>query len=126
MSAPGNVRRGGENGTQPASDGLGAVFSRHKREKADAQGAPASSTASRRLLDFDLGTGGFELFLEFFGFVFGDTFLDGLGRTVDQILNGSVLPAIAEAVLARMAEGEPIASIRVGASKQGQFKYTIK
>ena len=54
------------------------------------------------------------------------TEVDAGARNVDQILNGSVLPAIAEAVLARMAEGEPIASIRVGASKQGQFKYTIK
>ena len=54
------------------------------------------------------------------------TEVDSGARNVDQILNGSVLPAIAEAVLARMAEGEPIASIRVGASKQGQFKYTIK
>ena len=36
------------------------------------------------------------------------------------------LPAIAEAVLARMADGEPITSIRVSAGKQGQFKYTIR
>ena len=54
------------------------------------------------------------------------TEVDSGARNVDQILNGSVLPAIAEAVLARLADGEPVASIRVGASKQGQFKYTIK
>eukprot|EP01133_Synstelium_polycarpum_P022633 gene22633-27146_t len=54
------------------------------------------------------------------------TEVDTGARNVDQILNGTVLPAIAEAVLARMADGEPIASIRVGASKQGQFKYTIR
>ena len=54
------------------------------------------------------------------------TEVDSGARNVDQILNGSLLPAIAEAVLARMAEGEPVASIRVSASKQGQFKYTIK
>ncbi|NHQ92905.1 type VI secretion system ATPase TssH [Janthinobacterium lividum] len=54
------------------------------------------------------------------------TEVDSGARNVDQILNGSLLPAIAEAVLARMAEGEPVASIRVSASKQGQFKYTIR
>ncbi|PHV16579.1 type VI secretion system ATPase TssH [Janthinobacterium sp. BJB303] len=54
------------------------------------------------------------------------TEVDSGARNVDQILNGSVLPAIAEAVLARMAEGEPVTSIRVGAGKQGQFKYTIR
>ena len=54
------------------------------------------------------------------------TEVDSGARNVDQILNGSLLPAIAEAVLARMAEGEPIASIRVSAGKQGQFKYTIR
>ena len=54
------------------------------------------------------------------------TEVDSGARNVDQVLNGSLLPAIAEAVLARMAEGEPIASIRVSAGKQGQFKYAIK
>jgi len=54
------------------------------------------------------------------------TEVDSGARNVDQILNGSVLPEIAEAVLVRMAGGEPVASIRVSANKQGQFKYTIK
>ncbi|MFZ4875330.1 type VI secretion system ATPase TssH [Janthinobacterium sp. Mn2066] len=54
------------------------------------------------------------------------TEVDSGARNVDQILNGSVLPEIAEAVLTRMAGGAPVASIRVGASKSGQFKYTIK
>jgi len=54
------------------------------------------------------------------------TEVDSGARNVDQILNGSVLPEIAEAVLARMAAGEPIASIRGSANKSGQFKYTIK
>ncbi|MEG1327765.1 MAG: AAA family ATPase, partial [Janthinobacterium sp.] len=54
------------------------------------------------------------------------TEVDSGARNVDQILNGSLLPAIAEAVLARMADGEPVASIRVSANKQGQFKYTIR
>jgi type VI secretion system protein VasG len=45
---------------------------------------------------------------------------------VDHILNGTLLPAIADAVLARMGEGVAIASIKVSAGRQGQFKYTIK
>jgi type VI secretion system protein VasG len=54
------------------------------------------------------------------------TEVDSGARNVDHILNGSVLPEIAEAVLARMAAGEAVASIRVGANRQGQFKYAIK
>jgi type VI secretion system protein VasG len=54
------------------------------------------------------------------------TEVDSGARNVDHILNGSLLPAIAEAVLARMADGVAIASIKAGASRLGQFKYTIK
>jgi len=54
------------------------------------------------------------------------TEVDSGARNVDHILNGSLLPEIAEAVLERMAQGAAIARIKVGASKQGQFKYTIK
>jgi type VI secretion system protein VasG len=54
------------------------------------------------------------------------TEVDSGARTVDNILNGTLLPEIAESVLARMAEGAAIAKIKVGANKQGQFKYTIK
>ncbi|MQA39497.1 type VI secretion system ATPase TssH [Rugamonas aquatica] len=54
------------------------------------------------------------------------TEVDSGARNVDHILNGSLLPEIAEAVLQRMSEGVAITRIRVGASKQGQFKYTIK
>jgi type VI secretion system protein VasG len=54
------------------------------------------------------------------------TEVDSGARNVDHILNGTLLPAIAEAVLARMADGVAIASIKAGASRQGQFKYTIK
>ncbi len=54
------------------------------------------------------------------------TEVDSGARNVDNILNGTLLPEIAESVLARMAEGAPIAKIKVGASKQGQFKYTVK
>ena len=54
------------------------------------------------------------------------TEVDSGARNVDHILNGSLLPEIAEAVLGKMAQGAAIARIKVGASKQGQFKYTIK
>ncbi|KAB8060142.1 type VI secretion system ATPase TssH [Janthinobacterium violaceinigrum] len=54
------------------------------------------------------------------------TEVDSGARNVDHILNGSLLPEIAESVLAKMAEGLAISKIKVSASKQGQFKYTIK
>ncbi|MBA5639488.1 type VI secretion system ATPase TssH [Duganella sp. LX20W] len=54
------------------------------------------------------------------------TEVDSGARSVDHILNGTLLPEIAEAVLARMAEGTAIARIKAGAGRNGQFKYTIK
>jgi type VI secretion system protein VasG len=54
------------------------------------------------------------------------TEVDSGARNVDHILNGSLLPEIAESVLARMAEGAAISKIKVSANKQGQFKYTVK
>ncbi|TFW18584.1 type VI secretion system ATPase TssH [Duganella callida] len=54
------------------------------------------------------------------------TEVDSGARNVDNILNGTLLPEIAEAVLARMAEGAAIAKIKVSANKAGQFKYTVK
>jgi type VI secretion system protein VasG len=54
------------------------------------------------------------------------TEVDSGARNVDHILNGSLLPEIAEAVLARMAEGTPISKIKAGANRQGQFKYSVK
>ena len=54
------------------------------------------------------------------------TEVDSGARNVDHILNGSLLPEIAEAVLARMAEGAAIARIKASANRQGQFKYTVK
>ena len=54
------------------------------------------------------------------------TEVDSGARNVDHILNGSLLPEIAEAVLEKMAQGAAIARIKVGAGKQGQVKYTIK
>jgi type VI secretion system protein VasG len=54
------------------------------------------------------------------------TEVDSGARNVDNILNGTLLPEIAESVLARMAEGAPIAKIKVGANKGGQFRYSVK
>jgi type VI secretion system protein VasG len=54
------------------------------------------------------------------------TEVDSGARNVDHILNGTLLPEIGEAVLAKMADGVAIAKIKVGADKQGRFKYTIR
>jgi type VI secretion system protein VasG len=54
------------------------------------------------------------------------TEVDTGARNVDHILNGTLLPEIAEAVLARMAEGSAIERIKVTANKAGEFKYTLK
>ena len=54
------------------------------------------------------------------------TEVDSGARNVDHILNGSLLPEIAEAVLEKMAQGAAISRIKVGANRQGQFKYQIK
>ncbi|MCM5679818.1 type VI secretion system ATPase TssH [Schlegelella sp. S2-27] len=53
------------------------------------------------------------------------TEVDTGARNVDHILNGTLLPEIAETVLARMAEGAAFAKIKVTASKDGQFKYRV-
>jgi type VI secretion system protein VasG len=54
------------------------------------------------------------------------TEVDSGARNVDTILNGTLLPEIADNVLARMAEGGAIARIKVGATKAGKFKYTVE
>jgi type VI secretion system protein VasG len=53
------------------------------------------------------------------------TEVDTGARNVDHILNGTLLPEIAETVLARMAEGTAFAKIKVTAAKDGQFKYRV-
>lgn len=53
------------------------------------------------------------------------TEVDSGARNVDHILNGTLLPTVADTVLQRMAEGKAIARIKAGADKRGQFKYTI-
>jgi type VI secretion system protein VasG len=54
------------------------------------------------------------------------TEVDSGARNVDTILNGTLLPEIADNVLARMAEGGAIARIKVGATRAGKFKYTVE
>ncbi|MDI1258391.1 type VI secretion system ATPase TssH [Aquabacterium sp.] len=54
------------------------------------------------------------------------TEVDTGARAVDHILNGTLLPEIADSVLARMAEGQPIARIKVSAGKDGKFKFKVQ
>ncbi len=53
------------------------------------------------------------------------TEVDSGARNVDHILNGTLLPEIAESVLAKMAVGTEITKINITANKAGQFKYKI-
>ena len=53
------------------------------------------------------------------------TEVDSGARNVDHILNGTLLPEVANTVLTRMAEGEPIAKVKVTAVKDGTFKYKV-
>jgi type VI secretion system protein VasG len=54
------------------------------------------------------------------------TEVDSGARNVDHILNGTLLPEIAQAVLEKMAQEEPITRIKVSANAKGQFKYIVK
>jgi type VI secretion system protein VasG len=54
------------------------------------------------------------------------TEVDSGARNVDTILNGSLLPEIADSVLARMAEGGAIAKVKVSATKAGRIKYSVE
>jgi type VI secretion system protein VasG len=53
------------------------------------------------------------------------TEVDTGARNVDHILNGSLLPEIAEQVLGRMAGGAAIERIKVSATRKGDFRYTV-
>ncbi|WP_303749861.1 type VI secretion system ATPase TssH [Stenotrophomonas pigmentata] len=53
------------------------------------------------------------------------TEVDSGARNVDHILNGTLLPEIAENVLTAMVEGTRINSIKVSAGKKGDFKYKV-
>ncbi len=54
------------------------------------------------------------------------TEVDSGARNVDNILNGTLLPEVAETVLTRMAEGAGIARISVTSDEQGLFRYSIE
>ncbi|MBC7859048.1 MAG: AAA family ATPase, partial [Burkholderiaceae bacterium] len=54
------------------------------------------------------------------------TEVDSGARNVDHVLNGSLLPEIAEMLLVKMAEGVAITAIKVGANAKGRFDYTIR
>lgn len=53
------------------------------------------------------------------------TEVDSGARNVDHILNGTLLPEIAEEVLARMAEGARVERVTVAADDNGAFTYQI-
>ena len=53
------------------------------------------------------------------------TEVDTGARNVDHILNGTLLPEIATSVLAKMAKGQAIRKIKVGANKDGKFSYRV-
>jgi type VI secretion system protein VasG len=53
------------------------------------------------------------------------TEVDTGARAVDHILNGALLPEVAEAVLAAMAEGRSIERISVGANEAGEFWFEV-
>ena len=54
------------------------------------------------------------------------TEVDSGARNVDNVLGGTLLPEIADSVLARMMEGGAIARVKVGATRAGKFKYLIE
>jgi type VI secretion system protein VasG len=54
------------------------------------------------------------------------TEVDSGARNVDTILNGTLLPEIADSVLARMAEGGAIGKVKVGATRAGKIRYAIE
>ena len=53
------------------------------------------------------------------------TEVDTGARAVDHILNGALLPEVADAVLARMADGLPIERIHAGVAKDGRFTFRV-
>ena len=53
------------------------------------------------------------------------TEVDSGARNIDSILNGSLLPELAQHLLTHMAEGKKISRIKVSSLKSGQFKYQL-
>ncbi|WP_075795638.1 type VI secretion system ATPase TssH [Massilia putida] len=54
------------------------------------------------------------------------TEVDSGARNVDTILSGTLLPEIADSVLARMAEGGAIGKVKVSATKTGKIRYAVE
>ena len=53
------------------------------------------------------------------------TEVDSGARNVDHILNGTLLPEIAQHVLERIADGVPVKRIGARATQAGEFEYTV-
>ncbi|WP_374584145.1 type VI secretion system ATPase TssH [Pseudoduganella sp.] len=51
---------------------------------------------------------------------------DSGARNIDNILHGSLLPSVADVLLARMADGAPVSKVKAGVTRQGQFRITTK
>lgn len=51
--------------------------------------------------------------------------MDSGARNVDHILNGTLLPEVAQQVLERIANGTEIERITVRASEAGEFEYNV-
>ncbi|AKU20180.1 type VI secretion system ATPase TssH [Massilia sp. NR 4-1] len=54
------------------------------------------------------------------------TEVDSGARNVDHVLQGSLLPEIADALLARMGESGTISCIAVSTTDEGKFRYSIR
>lgn len=52
--------------------------------------------------------------------------VDSGARNIDNIINGTILPEIADQVLKHMAAEKPINSIKVNATKTGKISYILK
>ncbi|MCK9754690.1 type VI secretion system ATPase TssH [Pseudomonas syringae pv. syringae] len=53
------------------------------------------------------------------------TEVDSGARNIDNILSGTLMPELAEHVLARMAEDKPVNSMSIGLDEAGGFSYTV-
>ncbi|MFA7894193.1 type VI secretion system ATPase TssH [Pseudomonas putida] len=53
------------------------------------------------------------------------TEVDSGARNIDNILSGSLMPELAEQVLARMAADQPITSLRIDLDEAGGFAYSL-
>ncbi|WP_426338923.1 type VI secretion system ATPase TssH [Pseudoduganella sp. S-14] len=51
---------------------------------------------------------------------------DSGARNIDSILHGSLLPGVADMLLARMAEGMPVTRVKAGVTRHGQFRISAK